>query len=121
MYQKLIIIGNLGRDPEMQYTQDGLEVTKCSVACKDGKDKTIWIRITTFGKTAQAVKQHLSKGKRALFEGQLQADDNGNPEIWTDREGKAHSSFQMIANQVVFLSPKDDGERAVDDMDNIPF
>ena len=43
MYQKLIIIGNLGRDPEMQYTQAGLEVTKCSGACKAGKDKTIWI------------------------------------------------------------------------------
>ena len=119
MYHRITIVGNLGRDPEMQYTQEGLEVTKCSVACKAGKDKTIWFRVTTFGKTAQAVKQHLGKGKRALFEGQLQADDNGNPEIWTDREGKAHSSFQMIANQVVFLSPKDDGERV--ETDDIPF
>ena len=77
MYQKLIIIGNLGRDPEMRYTPDGNPVTSFTVATsrkyKD-TDETTWFRISVWGKQAENCNQYLRKGSRVFVEGRLIPD-----------------------------------------------
>ena len=74
MYQKIIIVGNLGRDPEMRFTPEGNPVTSFSVAAsrryKD-KDETTWFRVTVWGKQAETANQYLQKGSKVLVEGRL--------------------------------------------------
>ena len=79
MYQKLIIIGNLGRDPEMRYTPDGKAVTTFSVATSrkyNEKEETTWFRVSVWGKQAESCNQYLTKGSKVLVEGRLRPDAN---------------------------------------------
>ncbi len=111
MYQKLIVLGNLGRDPEMRYTPNGTAVTTFSMATNrkytgaDGqpRDETCWFRVTVWGKQAEACNQYLSKGSRVLVEGTLQAGDDGSPRIWTGQDGKPRASFEVRADTVRFM------------------
>ena len=115
MYQKLIIIGNLGRDPEMRYTPDGKPNTTFSVATsrKAGdKDETTWFRVSVWGKQAESCSQYLKKGSKVLVEGALKADDSGNPRIWHKDDGTAAASFELTAHNVRFLSGKDDDAKS---------
>lgn len=117
MYQRLVLVGNLGRDPEMRYTPQGTAVTSFSMATSrkyktaDGqqKEETLWFRISVWGKQAETVNQYLNKGSKVLVEGSLQGDENGGPRIWTDKEGKPRASFEVFANTVRFLSSKREG------------
>jgi single-strand DNA-binding protein len=117
MYQRIVLVGNLGRDPEMRYTPQGTPVTSFSMATSrkyttaDGqaKEETAWFRIQVWGKQGEIVNQYLSKGRRVLVEGTLVADENGGPRIWTDKEGKARASFEVRAQTVRFLDPKREG------------
>ena len=80
MYQKLIIIGNLGRDPEMRYTPDGKAVTTFSVAASrryGEKEETAWFRVSVWGKQAESCNQYLQKGSKVLVEGRLTAEQRG--------------------------------------------
>jgi single-strand DNA-binding protein len=114
MYQRLVLVGNLGRDPEMRYTPQGTPVTSLSVATSrryntaDGQQKqeTIWFRVSVWGKQAETVNQYLTKGRKVLVEGYLVGDENGGPRIWTDKEGKARASFEVRAVSVQFLDSK---------------
>ena len=109
MYQKLIIIGNLGRDPEMRYTVDGKPVTSFSVAVSDRKDETMWVRVSTWNKLAETCNQHLHKGSKVLVEGRLKADAQGNPRTYERKDGSGWSaSFEVAASSVKFLSGKDE-------------
>jgi len=115
MYHRLEVIGHLGNDPEMKYLANGKPVTKMSVATTrkytkdDGVsvDETIWFRISVFGKQAEHCNTYLRKGRLVFVEGHLQADVNGSPKIFSRKDGTAGSSYEIIANNVKFLSSND--------------
>lgn len=142
MYQKIIIVGNLGRDPEMRYMPDGTAVTSFSLATSlrrtdkatgQPRDETTWFRVSVWGKQAEVANQYLGKGKKVLVEGRLQSDPNtGGPKLWTRQDGTVGSSFEVTADTVRFLSPKgEDGYAeggdynapgtAAHEEDDIPF
>ncbi|HPR35429.1 MAG TPA: single-stranded DNA-binding protein [Anaerolineaceae bacterium] len=128
MYQKLIIIGNLGRDPEMRYTPDGKAVTSFSVATSrkyNDKDETTWFRISVWGKQAESCNQYLTKGSKVLVEGRLRPDANtGAPQVFQKKDGSWGSSYEVFADTVRFLSARGEANPessdTVDD-DDIPF
>ena len=118
MYQNLILVGRLGRDPEMRYMPNGDPVTSFSVATdraytgRDGQQvkETTWFRVSVFGKQAETVNQYLSKGKMVLVEGRLRADPKtGGPSTYTRQDGTVGANFEMVANTIRFLSPKSEG------------
>ena len=102
---KVIIVGNLGRDPEVRYAQSGMAICKLSVAVtervKDGsegwKDATEWFRVTLFGKQAENAGQYLQKGRSVYVEGRLKTDK------YKDKEGVERTSVEVIANTIQFL------------------
>ena len=111
MYQQITLVGNLGQDPEMRYTPSGVPVTSFSVAVnkrwtnQEGQqqDKTTWFRVTTWRKQAEVVSQYLTKGSRVLVVGEV---DEARP--WTDRDGNNRASLEVTANQVRFMSGRDE-------------
>ena len=128
MYQKIIIIGNLGRDPEMRYTPDGKAVTSFSVATSrryNDKEETTWFRVSVWGKQAESCNQYLTKGSKVLVEGRLRPDANtGAPQVFQKKDGSWGSSYEVSADNVRFLSTRgevtSEGSDTVDD-DDIPF
>ena len=117
MYQQTIIIGNLGRDPEMRYLPNGNPVTSLSVATNrkytgsDGQvvKETTWFRVSAFGKNAENCAQYLKKGSGVLVEGRLSPDKStGGPRVFTRPDGSAGAAYEIIANTVRFLSGRDD-------------
>ncbi len=120
-YQKIIITGNLGRDPEMRYTPSGQAVTSFSVAVNEtytnsnGEKikKTIWFRVSAWGKQAEICNQYLKKGQMVLVDGRMNADQStGGPRIWTKQDGSAGASFEVTAATVRFLSSRGEGGEA---------
>lgn len=117
MFQKLVFVGNLGRDPEMRYTANDYAVTNLSVAAnrrytkKDGTqvDETTWYRVSVWGKQAEACTKYLVKGNLVLVEGRLIPNESGNPKIWHSNSGEARASFDVNATNVKFLTPKNNG------------
>jgi single-strand DNA-binding protein len=119
MYHTIIIVGNLGRDPEMRYTPSGQAVTNFSVAVNDNYtasngekvERTIWIRVSTWGKQAEICNQYLKKGRKVLVEGRLVPDSStGGPRIWTRQDGTPAASFEVSASTVRFLSSARESE-----------
>jgi single-strand DNA-binding protein len=115
MYHTLIIVGNVGKDPEMRYTPSGQAVTSFSVAtnrqytASNGEQvkETIWFRVSAWGKQAEVCKQYLQKGSKVLIEGRLTADKaTGGPRIWAKQDGSAGASFEVTASTVRFLSSR---------------
>ena len=114
MYHKVILVGNLGRDPEMRYTPSGAAVTNFSMAtsekwtAQDGQqqERTIWWRVSVFGKAAEACNEYLKKGSKVLVEGRMNADANGNPKTYTKKDGTSGASFEVTAQTVKFLSSR---------------
>ena len=106
---KVIIIGNLGRDPEIRYSQQGTAVVNFTVATsevwtdKNGKrqEHTEWHRITVFGKQAENCERYLSKGRQVYVEGKLRRSSY-------EKEGQTHYSTDIIANTIQFLGTKQD-------------
>jgi single-strand DNA-binding protein len=116
MYHKITLVGNLGRDPEMRYLGSGSPVTNFSMATsekwtgQDGQrqERTIWWRVSVFGKTAEIVNEYLKKGRKVLVEGTMVADPKtGNPRIWTGQDGEPRASFEVRAQTVKFLDGRD--------------
>ncbi len=115
MYQQIVIVGNLGRDPEMRYTPSGTPVTSFNIATNrkytgsDGQPvkETTWFRISVFGKQAEACAQYLKKGSAALVEGRLTPDlQSGGPRIYQRQDGTSGANFDVFANTVRFLSSR---------------
>ena len=112
-YAKLIIVGNLGRDPEMRYLTHGQPVTNFSVATNrrwndrstgESQEEVTWYRVSVWGKQAEAANQYLSKGRQVLVEGRLRPDpDSGGPRLWTRQDGTIAASFEVVAERVIFL------------------
>ena len=138
MYHTIILVGNLGRDPEMRYTPSGQAVTNLNVASNrqyttsDGNPvkETIWFRISTWGKTAENCNQYLKKGSKVLIEGRLNPDpDTGNPKEFTRQDGSSGATFEVTAQTVKFLSSRAEDEsgytagesHAVSEPEDIPF
>ena len=122
MYQKLVIVGNLGIDPEMRYMSDGQAVTNFSVACNrrwndratgEQQEEVTWFRVSVWGRQAEAANQYLSKGRQVLVEGRLRPDPNtGGPRLWTRNDGSVGASFEVVADRVQFLGSNGDGNGA---------
>lgn len=138
MYHTIIIVGNLGRDPEMHYTPAGQAVTNFSVATSrqytgsDGNQvkETIWFRVSAWGKQAETCNQYLKKGSKVLVEGRLTPDPStGGPRLWQRQDGTTNASFEVSANTVRFLSSRGEDEGSypagdshmVAESDDIPF
>nr|MBN1228865.1 single-stranded DNA-binding protein [Anaerolineae bacterium] len=126
MHQKLTLVGNLGKDPEMRYTEAGTPVTNMSLATnrtytKDGQQvkETTWFRISVWGKQAEACQQYLSKGRQILVEGRLVTDENGNPRVWQRNDGTWAASFEVNADTVRFLGTGNG--QAETETEEIPF
>ena len=105
---KVILIGNLGRDPEVRYTQGGTAVANLRIAVterrKDGdawKDHTEWIDVVCFGKTAENVGQYLQKGRQIYVDGRMQTRN------YKDKEGVEKWRTEVVANEVVFIGGRD--------------
>ena len=118
-YHTVILVGNLGRDPTMRYTPSGQAVTDFSVAVNDNftssngekVERTIWVRVSTWGKQAEICNQYLKKGKKVLVEGRLVTDPNtGGPRVWNRQDGTPSASFEVRANTVRFLSARGEDE-----------
>ena len=112
MYQKTIVVGYLGRDPEMRYTPTGVPVTSFSMAHTrkwtnangEPQEKTTWFRVTCWRKLAETTAQYLKKGRLCLVEGEIEAS------AWTDKEGNARASLELTASTVKFLGSHEGGE-----------
>ena len=108
---KVMLIGQLGRDPEMRYTPSGRPVTSFSLASSrswttaDGerREETEWFNVVSWGSLAEICKQHLHKGQTVYVEGRLQTRG------WEDPEGKKHYRTEIIANEMIILSDKREG------------
>ena len=114
-YHTIIIVGNLGRDPEMRYTPNGNAVTTINVAShrtfndSSGQRQkiTTWFRVSVWGKQAESVNNYLQKGSQVLVEGELQPDkETGNPRTFTRNDGSTGTSYEVRARTVRFLTAK---------------
>lgn len=116
MLNKVMLIGNLGRDPEMRYTQNGKAVATFSMAVTGGaKDTTEWVQITAWEKTAELCAEYLAKGRRVYVEGRL------HTETW-EKDGEKKYRTGVVASQVVFLDRAPQPVGAFDpDEDELPF
>lgn len=116
MFHKVILVGNLGRDPEMRYTPSGQAVTNLSVATNrtytdssgNQVKETVWFRVAVWGKQAESCHQYLRKGRPVLVEGRLTPDENGNPRIWTAQDGTPRASYEVTAQTVRFLGGREE-------------
>jgi single-strand DNA-binding protein len=115
---KVMIIGNLGRDPEMRYTPTGRPVTTFSVATSrswttsDGerRTETEWFNIVAWGSLAEICKQYLKRGQQVYVEGRLQNRQ------WEDSEGGRHSSTEIVANEMIMLGDRRDANNSDEDI-----
>ncbi|MFQ6016243.1 MAG: single-stranded DNA-binding protein [Anaerolineae bacterium] len=113
MYQKIVIAGHLGSDPEMRYTPSGTPVTNFSVATNrrwtdaegQSREETTWFRVITWGRLAETCNQYLTKGRAVLVEGERL---NANP--WINREGQAAATLELTARVVRFLGGREERE-----------
>ncbi|MBI1910748.1 MAG: single-stranded DNA-binding protein [Deltaproteobacteria bacterium] len=129
---KVILVGNLGADPEIRYTPNGTAVANFRIATsetranKDGQKetKTEWHRIVTFGKLAEICGEYLSKGKQVYIEGKIQTRS------WDDRDGNKKYTTEILANTMQMLGGRDGSGSSVDtgadeippsDIDDVPF
>ena len=126
MLNTVQIIGRLGRDPELRYSQSGSPVCTLSVATdegytdRDGKkvDRTEWHRVVLYSKAAENCNQFLKKGSLVYVEGSLQTRK------WQDQQGQDRFSTEIKAQRVQFLDKKDGGKPSSSEsygMDNVPF
>ena len=115
MWHTIIIVGNLGKDPEMRYTPSGKAVTSFNVASSrqytggNGQvvKETCWFRVSVWDKQAETCNQYLKKGSKVLVEGHLTPDLNsGGPKTYTRKDGSAGASYDVSAMTVKFMSSR---------------
>ena len=114
---KVMIIGHLGKDPEMRYTPSGRPVTTFTVAVSrswnsaDGERhaETEWFNIVAWGNLAEICKQYLTKGQQVYIEGRLQT------RRWDDKEGQKHTSVEIVANEMMMLGERRDANHGAEE------
>lgn len=107
---KVMIIGNLGRDPEMRYTSTGRPVTTFTVATHrswsaangERHTETEWFNVVTWSNQAETCKQYLTKGQQVYIEGRLQTRH------WEDKEGVKHATVEIVAMEIIMLGDRRD-------------
>ena len=118
---QLIIVGNLGADPEMRYLEDGTPVTTFSVAVNrrwtdretsEAREKTWWFRVTAWRRQAEVCNEYLSKGKQVLVQGEV------NASAWLNEAGEARASLELTARSVRFLNENGGGNGAPPPMED---
>lgn len=103
-FNKVILVGNLTKDPELRYTNSGMAISNCSIAINNGKDKDgkerppDFFDIEAFDKTAELISEYLKKGSPILVEGRLKQDR------WEDEHGNKRSRIKVVVQNVQFLS-----------------
>lgn len=115
---KVMIIGHLGRDPEMRYTPSGRPVTTFTVATNrtwntaDGEkhNETEWFNVVSWGNLAEICKQYLTKSQQVYIEGRLQTRH------WEDAEGIKHANVEIVANEMMILGDRREPNQAPADM-----
>lgn len=115
MINKVILVGNLGRDPEVRYTPSGTAVANFTIATSERwKDKTTgemqerteWHRIVAWGRLGEICGEYLSKGRQVYIEGRIQTRE------WEDKEGIKRYTTEIVANEMKMLGSKDSGGAA---------
>ena len=109
-FNKIILVGNLGRDPELRYTPQGTPVCTFSLATnerrkdKNGEmqDQTTWFRVTLWNRQAETASQYLQKGRPVYIEGRLRVEE------FTDRDGKQRHSLEVTATEMQFIGSRHD-------------
>ncbi len=110
-FNKIIIVGNLGRDPELRYTPQGTPVCSFSLATNERRkdktgemqDLTTWFKITLWGRQAETASQYLTKGRPVYIEGRLRVEE------WTDRDGKPRHTLEVHATDMQFIGGQGGG------------
>lgn len=105
-FNKIIVVGNLGRDPELRYTPQGSAVCSFSMATSekrrdkagDMQDVTTWFRVTLWSKQAELASKYLTKGSSVYIEGRLRTEE------WTDKDGKVRTTLEVNGTEMQFLS-----------------
>ena len=105
-FNKIIVVGNLGRDPELRYTPQGTAVCNFSIATNEKKrdkagdlqDVTTWFRVTLWNKQAENASKYLTKGSSVYIEGRLRIEE------WNDKDGKNRFTLEVNASDMQFLS-----------------
>jgi len=116
---KVMVIGHLGKDPEMRYTPSGRPVTTFTVAVSrswntaDGerRSETEWFNIVAWGNLAEICKQYLHKGQQVYIEGRLQT------RRWEDKEGQKHTNVEVVANEMMMLGDRRDNSKSPQESD----
>lgn len=128
-FQKVILIGNLGKDPEMRYTPNGQAVTNFSMATNrqytnsEGEKvkEVAWFRVSCWGKLAEIASQYLHQGAQVMVEGRLKPEQQtGGPRVFTGNDGVARSSYEVDAEKVVFLKVDQKGGGRVQEQEEAP-
>ena len=124
---KVMIIGNLGRDPEMRYTPQGKPVTSMTLAVNrnwttsegERREETEWFNVVAWGDLAEVCNKYLTKGQRVYFEGRLQTRS------WESQDGQKHSRTEVVASEMLMLDSRakeaDGHAPANTPADGIPF
>jgi single-strand DNA-binding protein len=114
-FNKIILVGNLGRDPELRYTPDGTPVCSFSLATNEKRrdratgennDVTTWFRVTLWRRQAEVASQYLTRGKPVYIEGRLRVEE------YTDRDGKTRHSLEVTATDMQFIGAARSGDDA---------
>ena len=117
MLNKVMVIGNLGADPEMRYTATGVAVTNFNIASNrkwkprdggDEREEVEWFRVVTWDKLAEVCSQYLAKGRQVYVEGRLQTRS------WEDQDGQTRYTTEVIAQEVKFLGSRGDQQGGSD-------
>lgn len=109
-FNKIILVGNLGRDPELRYTPQGTPVCSFTMATNEKRkdkvgemqDVTTWFRVTLWGRQAEAASQYLTKGRPVYIEGRLRVEE------WTDRDSKQRYTLEVHATEMQFIGSRGD-------------
>lgn len=109
-FNKITLVGNLGRDPELRYTPQGTPVCSFTLATNEKRkdragetqDVTTWFRVTLWGRQAETASQYLSKGRPVYIEGRLRVEE------WTDKDGKARHTLEVHATDMQFIGGRGD-------------
>jgi single-strand DNA-binding protein len=111
---KVILVGNLGKDPEVRHSQGGQAVANFTIACNENwtdksgqkQERTEWARIVAWGKLGELCGEYLVKGRQVYIEGRLQTRE------WADKEGRKQYTTEVNATNVVFLGGEGKGGRS---------
>jgi single-strand DNA-binding protein len=109
-FNRIIIVGNLGRDPELRYTAQGTPVCTFSLATNERRkdrngemqDQTTWFRVTLWNRQAETASQYLAKGRQVYIEGRLRVEE------YVDRDGKPRQSLEVTATDMQFIGTRGD-------------